>query len=332
MLREAVARGRVGNERITGREREPGGSGVERFAEVQAGEAEERSIVQIMLGDAGDHMRAGEPGAQGACRAEVDDRTRTTLTDDRRDAYRRIHLARARDENRQVEGVEMRRLLIECNDEKGSFRRYRAVNAHEGNATVALVPDALASRIPGAVRVLQAAAVAVITVILAGCSAASPPLDLTPARTDLAPKGDAVAGAIVERVVDGDTIHVRINGDDVTVRMIGIDTPETVKPGSPVACFGPESSDFAKEALTGQSVTLELDASQGDEDRYGRLLAYVWREAPDGSLSLFNLDAVAGGYARERQYGSVPYAWKAELTQAGQAAAVAGAGLWGACS
>ena len=166
---------------------------------------------------------------------------------------------------------------------------------------------------------------------VAGCSTATAPMNLAPARTDLVPRGAVVAGAIVERVVDGDTIHVRINGDDVTVRLIGIDTPETVKPDSPVECFGPESSDFAKEALTGQSVTLELDASQGDEDRYGRLLAYVWREAPDGSLALFNLDAVAGGYARERQYGSTPYAWKSEIARAGQAAQAAGTGLWGAC-
>lgn len=156
-------------------------------------------------------------------------------------------------------------------------------------------------------------------------------MDMTPVRTDLVPKGAVVAGGVVERVVDGDTIHVRVNGDDVTVRVIGIDTPETVKPDSPVECFGPEASDFAKEALTGQSVTLELDASQGNEDRYGRLLAYVWREAVDGSLSLFNLDAVAAGYARERQYGSVPYAWKTELDRAGQAAQAAGSGLWGAC-
>ncbi len=177
-------------------------------------------------------------------------------------------------------------------------------------------------------------AVAVLSV--AGC-ASSPeqvsagPIDVTPARSDLAPQGTAVAGVVVDRVVDGDTIKVRINGDDVTVRLIGIDTPETVKPDSPVECFGPEAFDFAKQALTGQSVTLELDSSQGDEDRYGRLLAYVWREAPDGSLSLFNLDAVAAGYARARQYGSTPYAWKAELGQAGQAAKAAGAGLWGAC-
>ena len=171
----------------------------------------------------------------------------------------------------------------------------------------------------------------VAMVCVAGCSSPAAPMDLTPVRTDLVPRGAVVAGAIVERVVDGDTIHVRINGDDVTVRLIGIDTPETVKPDSPVECFGPESSDFAKEALTGQSVTLELDASQGNEDRYGRLLAYVWRETPDGSLALFNLDAVAGGYARERQYGSTPYEWKSELARAGQAARAAGAGLWGAC-
>ena len=173
------------------------------------------------------------------------------------------------------------------------------------------------------------ATVAMLGVV--GCASSAAPVDLSPVRTDLVPKGAVVAGAIVERVVDGDTIHVRVNGDDVTVRLIGIDTPETVKPDSPVECFGPEASDFAKEALTGQSVTLELDASQGDEDRYGRLLAYVWREAPDGSLSLFNLDSVAAGYARERQYGSTPYAWKAELDQAGRAAQAAGAGLWGAC-
>ncbi len=174
--------------------------------------------------------------------------------------------------------------------------------------------------------------IAAITFLcVAGCSSQTAPMDLTPVRTDLSPRGVVVSGVMVERVVDGDTIHVRINGDDVTVRLIGIDTPETVKPDFPVECFGPEASDFAKEALTGQSVTLELDASQGNEDRYGRVLAYVWREAPDGSLALFNLDAVAGGYARERQYGSTPYEWKAELARAGQKAQDAGAGLWAAC-
>ena len=109
---------------------------------------------------------------------------------------------------------------------------------------------------------------------------------------------------------------MELDGDDVSVRLIGMNTPETVKPDSPVECFGPESSDFAKETLTGARVTLEFDASQGRTDQYDRVLAYVWRELPDGSLSLFNLESIAGGYAFERQYGSTPYAWKDEFVTA----------------
>jgi micrococcal nuclease len=117
----------------------------------------------------------------------------------------------------------------------------------------------------------------------------------------------------------------------VSVRLIGMNTPETVKSNSPVECFGPESSDFAKELLTGALVTLEFDESQGLADQYDRALAYVWREMPDGSLSLFNLESIAGGYAFERQYGSEPYAWKDEFVQAQRQAQDADAGLWGAC-
>ena len=140
-----------------------------------------------------------------------------------------------------------------------------------------------------------------------------------------------MADVPVERVIDGDTIKVLLNGQSVSVRLIGIDTPETVKPGSPVECFGPEASDFAKAALTDQRVTLEADASQGGTDRYGRMLAYVWRQAPEGGLTLFNLDAVAAGFAHERQYGPTPYAWKGALDEAQRAAQKADAGLWGAC-
>ena len=120
----------------------------------------------------------------------------------------------------------------------------------------------------------------------------------------LAPQGETVSGLVVDRVVDGDTVKVELDGDDVSVRLIGMNTPETVKPDSPVECFGPESSDFAKETLTGARVTLEFDESQGRTDQYDRVLAYVWRELPDGSLRLFNLESIAGGYAFERQYGS----------------------------
>jgi micrococcal nuclease len=147
----------------------------------------------------------------------------------------------------------------------------------------------------------------------------------------LAPIGVTDRGLDVIRVVDGDTIHVRRGGEDLTVRFIGMNTPETVKQNSPIECYGPEASDYAKALLTGQKVTLEYDSSQGQTDQYGRTLAYVWLEKPDGSLSLVNLDEVSQGYARERQYGPVPYAWKSQFKAAQAAARTAGVGLWGAC-
>jgi micrococcal nuclease len=147
----------------------------------------------------------------------------------------------------------------------------------------------------------------------------------------LAPKGQTRAGILVDRVLDGDTMHVFMDGRTVTVRMIGINTPETVKPDWPVECFGPEASAFTKHMLSGRRVTLEFDASQGAVDKYDRVLAYVWREEDDGTLSLFNLAAVAGGYAYERQYGSTPYAWRPEFVRAEDAARAADRGLWGAC-
>ena len=162
-------------------------------------------------------------------------------------------------------------------------------------------------------------------------SGAGAPPSSAAAEAGIAPKGRTISGLEVARVIDGDTIKVLIDGDDVTVRMIGIDTPETVKPDSPVECFGPEASDFAKEVLTGATVTLELDASQGATDRYERALAYVWLELPTGALRMFNLESVAGGFAEARQYGPTPYAGKAEFDAAERAARDAGAGRWGAC-
>lgn len=146
----------------------------------------------------------------------------------------------------------------------------------------------------------------------------------------IAPQGPTIDG-VVDRVVDGDTLHVRVGGEDLTVRMIGINTPETVKPDSPVECFGPEASDFAKGVLTGQPVTLEFDGGQGQEDRFGRTLAYVWHTSAAGEPVLFNLEAVAGGYAFERQYGPTPPVWRPVLRAAQDAARAGSLGLWGAC-
>ena len=74
-------------------------------------------------------------------------------------------------------------------------------------------------------------------------------------------------------VVDGDTIKVSMNGTITTLRLIGMDTPETVDPRKPVQCFGKEASNKAKELLSGKKVRLEMDPSQGTLDTYGRTLA-----------------------------------------------------------
>ena len=111
--------------------------------------------------------------------------------------------------------------------------------------------------------------------LLAGCgmsaSATTIPVPLATAGGHLVPRGEVFADVPVTRVVDGDTVAVLLAGRATTVRMIGIDTPETVKEGTPVQCFGPEASDLAKLALEGTRVTLELDASQGRTDRYGEI-------------------------------------------------------------
>ncbi len=80
------------------------------------------------------------------------------------------------------------------------------------------------------------------------------------------------------RIVDGDTIVVRIKGESgqETVRLIGIDTPETKKPNTPVQCYGKEATAFTTKLLTGKKIWLESDKS--NRDQYGRLLRYVWVE------------------------------------------------------
>ena len=113
------------------------------------------------------------------------------------------------------------------------------------------------------------------------------------------------------KVVDGDTIWVDNNGKCQKIRMIGMDTPETVDPRKPVQCFGLEASAQAKTILGGQSVYLESDPGQDTVDKYGRTLAYVWTT----SGRLFNLDMIADGYAHEYTY-YVPYRYQQEFKAA----------------
>ncbi len=127
----------------------------------------------------------------------------------------------------------------------------------------------------------------------------------------------------VMKVVDGDTIDVDIDGKKESVRLIGINTPETVDPRKPVQCFGVEASDKAKETLNGKNVTLKADATQSNRDKYGRLLRYVYLE--DGTN--FNEMMVRDGYAYEYTY-DVPYEYQAEFMAAQQEAKNEERGLW----
>jgi micrococcal nuclease len=95
----------------------------------------------------------------------------------------------------------------------------------------------------------------------------------------------------VERVVDGDTFEIQRNGKKEKVRMIGVDTPETKKPGTPVMYYGKEASEYTKSRLEKKSVELEWDVDKTDQ--YGRFLAYVWI-----GDELFNRTLIQEGYAR----------------------------------
>jgi micrococcal nuclease len=134
-------------------------------------------------------------------------------------------------------------------------------------------------------------------------------------------------GGTVVRVVDGDTIIVRgPGGRTEDVRLIGIDTPETVDPRRPVGCYGPEASAFAKHLLTGRKVVLRYDRET--TDRYGRWLAYVWLAGP--RVAFVNARLVELGYARAYPFPPNT-AHEALLATLEREAALAGRGLWGAC-
>lgn len=134
----------------------------------------------------------------------------------------------------------------------------------------------------------------------------------------------------VLKVIDGDTINVEIESKSNTIRLIGIDTPETVDPRKPVQCFGKEASNKAKELLTGKNVILESDTTQGDKDKYDRLLRYVYLE--DGTS--VNKFMISEGYAHEYTYQSNPYKYQVEYIKAEQQARESKKGLWAdnACS
>lgn len=131
----------------------------------------------------------------------------------------------------------------------------------------------------------------------------------------------------VVKVDDGDTIDVALDGHVERVRLLGIDTPETVDPRKPVQCFGKEASNRTKELLTGKVARLERDAGRGrsgDRDKYHRLLRYVY--LPDGTM--LNESLVRDGFAHEYTFQGQFYDHQASFKAAEQQAKSAGRGLW----
>jgi Micrococcal nuclease (thermonuclease) homologs len=134
------------------------------------------------------------------------------------------------------------------------------------------------------------------------------------------------SAATIVRVVDGDTVVVRFAGGGVErVRFIGMDTPESVKPGTPVQCFALKASAFTKQLLDGRRVQLVGDVEA--RDRYGRMLAYVYR-VPDGLF--VNEELVRRGYAMPMTFPP-NVRFRDEIARLARDARAAGRGLWKAC-
>lgn len=155
------------------------------------------------------------------------------------------------------------------------------------------------------------AAIAALTLALHG-GAAQP----TAAQTET---------AVVTRIVDGDTIQATIGGVPLTIRYIGVDTPESKKPNTPVQCYALEATEANRALVLGQTVTLERDRT--NYDRYGRLLRYVY--LTDGRMVNEELVKIGAGFAK-RYAPDTRHAVRLDAAQA--AAQTARAGLWGACN
>ena len=127
----------------------------------------------------------------------------------------------------------------------------------------------------------------------------------------------------VTRIIDGDTVEIRYDGKLTRVVLIGVDTPETVHPQKPVEAFGKEATAFTRNLLLGESVYLRFDGDR--TDKYGRLLAYLYR-APDGLF--VNLEVIRQGYGKV--YTVFPFKHKTLFQHYSGQAQQAGRGLWNA--
>lgn len=169
-------------------------------------------------------------------------------------------------------------------------------------------------------RRLSPILIAILSLAFASAAFAAPPEGIP---------ADSTPAEVVE-IVDGDTIVVLLeNGAEATVRLIGIDTPETKYPGREVACFGPEASAYTERLVKpGREVWLERDVS--DVDRYDRLLRYVWVEKNNGDVYQLNAVLVRDGYAAAVEY-EPDTRYSPAYEQLQTEAQIDGKGLWTGC-
>ena len=160
-----------------------------------------------------------------------------------------------------------------------------------------------------------------IAVLITACRSGS-----TPALTQSTTATVLAINATMVSVVDGDTIDVNIKGHRERVRLIGIDTPETKKPNTPVQCYGPEATKFTKSLLPSDT-PLHLERDVVARDDFGRMLAYVY-VAGDGEF--VNLTIITRGFARPL---TIPpnSSHSNELIEAARIAEAGNIGLWARC-
>jgi micrococcal nuclease len=132
------------------------------------------------------------------------------------------------------------------------------------------------------------------------------------------------AVTLVERVVDGDTVVIRLDGQQIKVRLIGVDAPESDDPRKPVERFAHESADFLRQLVEGKRGRLAYEPAGARVDKYGRTLAYFYLEP--GSLFV-NREIIAKGFGHA--YTAYPFQYMADFRQAERTAREKRLGLWG---
>jgi micrococcal nuclease len=160
-----------------------------------------------------------------------------------------------------------------------------------------------------------------IAVLLTACRPGS-----APAPTNSSVATALTINATMVSVVDGDTIDVNVGGHRERVRLIGIDTPETKKPNTPLQCYGPEATKFTKSLLSADT-PLHLERDVVARDDFGRMLAYVY-VAGDGEF--VNMTIITKGFARPL---TIPpnSAHSDEFVEAARNAQIGNIGLWAHC-